>query len=700
MHDARSAPHLAPHLAPRLAVDIGGTFTDVALEVGGTRQSLKVLTTPVEPERGVLDGVGAILRQAGLAAGDVSIVVHGTTLATNAIIERKGARTALVTTAGFRDVLALGNESRYDQYDLNITLPQPLVPRHLRLTVPERLDNLGEVLLALDEMAVDALVPTLRREGVEAIAVGFLHSFANTAHERRARDILARAMPDVPISLSCEVSPEMREWERFSTTAANAYVQPLIGGYLGRLEQGLRGMGLAAPVFMMLSGGGLTTIETARRFPIRLVESGPAGGAIFAADIARQCGLERVLSFDMGGTTAKVCLIDDFRPQASRTFEVARVGRFRKGSGLPLRIPVIEMVEIGAGGGSLAHVDGLGMIGVGPESAGADPGPACYGRGGMRPAVTDANLVLGRYEPARFAGGSMALDEAAAAAALERVVGAPLGLEAGLAALGVVEMVDENMANAARVHAIESGKTYTGRTLIAFGGGGPVHGYRVAEKVGIDRVLVPAGAGVGSAIGFLRAPVGYEVVRSLYQRLGTFDVRAVTALLDDMVREAMAVVSLGSFGAATVETRLSFMRYVGQGHEIPVALPVRALVEADVGALRAAFDREYARFYDRPVPGSDVEVMSYAVTVATVAEGWDAPAVAEVRASAVRRLMVRDTATGVVGAWAVHDRASLAVGAVVAGPAVIAEDETSTLVGPGWVLTVDGRGYLDMRRAA
>ena len=689
-----------PGAAPRLAVDIGGTFTDVAIEYGGARQSLKVLTTPAEPERGVLDGVAAILRQAGLTAADVSILVHGTTLATNAIIERKGARTALVTTAGFRDVLALGNESRYDQYDLNITLPQPLVPRHLRLPVPERLDNLGEVLLPLDESAVDALVPTLRREGVEAIAVGFLHSFANPGHERRTREILAAALPDVPISLSCDVSPEMREWERFSTTAANAYVQPLIGGYLGRLEQGLRGMGLSAPVFMMLSGGGLTTIATARRFPIRLVESGPAGGAIFAADIARQCGLEQVLSFDMGGTTAKVCLIDDFRPQASRTFEVARVGRFRKGSGLPLRIPVIEMVEIGAGGGSLAHVDGLGMIGVGPESAGADPGPACYGRGGLNPAVTDANLVLGRYEPTRFAGGSMKLDEAAAAAALVRAIGTPLKLEAGLAALGVVEMVDENMANAARVHAIESGKTYSGRTLIAFGGGGPVHGYRVAEKVGIDRVLVPAGAGVGSAIGFLRAPVGYEVVRSLYQRLGTFDVRAVTALLDDMVAEAMGVVSLGSFGAATTETRLSFMRYVGQGHEIPVALPVRALVEADVAALRAAFDREYARFYDRPVPGSDVEVMSYAVTVATVPDAWKAPPVAAAQASAVRRLAVRDTATGTVADWAVHDRASLAVGAVVPGPAVIAEDETSTLVGPGWVLTVDERGYLDMRRAA
>ncbi len=684
----------------RLAVDIGGTFTDVALEQGGRRQSLKVLTTPAEPERGVLDGVGAILRQAGLGPADVAIVVHGTTLATNAIIERKGARTALVTTEGFRDVLALANESRYDQYDLNITLPQPLVPRHLRLPVPERLDNLGNVLLPLDEHAVDGLAATLRAEQVESIAIGFLHSFTNPAHERRARDILAEALPGVPISLSSDVSPEMREWERFSTTAANAYVQPLIAGYLGRLEHGLRDMGLAAPVFLMLSGGGLTTIETARRFPIRLVESGPAGGAIFAADIARQCGLQQVLSFDMGGTTAKVCLIDGFQPQASRTFEVARVGRFKKGSGLPLRIPVIEMVEIGAGGGSLAHIDPLGLIAVGPESAGADPGPACYGRGGERPAVTDANLLLGRYEPARFAGGSMTLDTEAAARAMQRAVGGPLGLEPGLAALGVIEMVDENMANAARVHAIESGKTYAGRTLIAFGGGGPVHGTRVAEKVGIDRVLVPAGAGVGSAIGFLRAPVGYEVVRSLYQRLGTFDVRAVTALLDDMSAEASAAVALGSFGAATTETRLSFMRYVGQGHEIPVPLPMRALGEADVDGLREAFDREYARFYDRPVPGSDVEVMSYAVTVATVPEAWTPPPPAAVRAGEARRQPVRDTATGEVAEWAVHDRATLPVGAAVAGPAIIAEDETSTLVGPGWTATVDIRGYLDLRRTA
>ncbi len=682
----------------RLAVDIGGTFTDLALEAAGARHSLKVLTTPAEPERGVLEGTGAILDRAGLVPADVAILVHGTTLATNAIIERKGARTALVTTEGFRDVLAMGNESRYDQYDLNITLPQPLVPRHLRLTVRERLDNLGDVLLPLDEGAVGALAPTLVAERVESIAVGFLHSFANPAHERRARDILAAALPGMPISLSCEVSPEMREWERFSTTAANAYVQPLIAGYLGRLEHGLRAMGLAAPVFLMLSGGGLTTIETARRFPIRLVESGPAGGAIFAADIARQCGLEQVLSFDMGGTTAKICLIDGYQPQAARTFEVARVGRFKKGSGLPLRIPVIEMVEIGAGGGSLAHVDGLGMIGVGPESAGADPGPACYGRGGQAPAVTDANLVLGRYEPARFAGGTMALDAAAAEAALARAVGAPLGLEPGLAALGVVEMVDENMANAARVHAIESGKSYAGRTMIAFGGGGPVHAYRVAEKIGIDRVLVPSGAGVGSAIGFLRAPVGYEVVRSLYQRLGTFDVGAVTRLLADMGREASAAVALGSFGAPTTESRLAFMRYVGQGHEIPVVLPARDLIEADVEALRAAFDAAYARFYDRPVPGSDVEVMSYAVTVATVPDQSAGAVPAAVQPSPARQQAVRDTATGAVADWTVVDRASLAVAAVVAGPAVIAEDETSTLVGPGWTAAVDARGYLDLMR--
>ncbi len=688
----------------RLAVDIGGTFTDLALEHDGRRSTIKVLTTQVAPEEGVMAGAREILRSSGVAAADIGIVIHGTTLATNAVIERKGARTALLTTQGFRDVIAMGNESRYDQYDLNIVLPEPLVPRHLRLPLPERLDNEGNVLLALDVGAVRALVPVLRRERVESIAVGLLHAFVNPAHERRVRDVLAEELPDIPVSLSSEVSPEMREWERFSTTVANAYVQPAMARYLRGLADGLREIGISGPLFLMLSGGGLTTIETACRLPIRLVESGPAGGAIFSASIARQCGIANVLSFDMGGTTAKICLIDDGRPQTSRAFEIARVGRFRKGSGLPLRIPVIEMVEIGAGGGSIAHVDTMGRIAVGPESAGADPGPACYGRGGTEPAVTDANLMLGRYDPARFAGGTMRLDASAAHDALQARVGGRLGLTAEMAALGVVEMVDENMSNAARVHAIESGKTYEGRTLIAFGGGGPVHACRVAEKVGIRHVLVPTSAGVGSAIGFLRAPVGYEVVRSLYQRFSSFDVAAVNALLADMVAEALAVVEQGSFNAKLAHSRVAYMRYVGQGHEIPVPLPPRPLNEHDVPAIRAAYDTEYIRFYDRPVPGSDVEIMSYAVVVAAVPR--DEPGVPVAGDEALfapdavpaRTQLVCNTTTGEVSPWSVYDRMALAPGVQIAGPAIIAEDETSTLVSQGWRATVNWLGYIELTR--
>jgi N-methylhydantoinase A len=661
-----------------------------------------VLTTQAAPERGVMDGFRTITQAAGVAPSDIELIIHGTTLATNAVIERKGARTALVTTEGFRDVIAMGNESRYDQYDLNIVLPEPLVPRYLRLPVAERLDNTGQILRPLDEAAVHAVIAVLRREAVESIAVGLLHAFVNPVHERRIRAILQEALPDIPVSLSSEVSPEMREWERFSTTVANAYVQPMMARYLRRLEADLHEAGTPAPLFLMMSGGGLTTIETACRFPIRLVESGPAGGAIFSAHIARECGLDSVLSFDMGGTTAKICLIDHYKPQTARSFEVARVGRFRKGSGLPLRIPVIEMVEIGAGGGSIAHVDTMGRIGVGPESAGADPGPACYGHGGTHPAVTDANLALGRYDPVRFAGGSMRLDAGAAHDALLAEVGAKLGLTADLAALGVVEMVDENMANAARVHAIESGKSYEGRTLIAFGGGGPVHACRVAEKVGINRVLVPSGAGVGSAIGFLRAPVGYEVVRSLYQRFSSFDVAAVNDLLDDMGQEAEAAVAKGSFGAPTAQTRTAYMRYVGQGHEIPVPLPRRVLGPDDIALIRARYDEEYARFFDRPVPGSDVEIMSYAVVVTTVTQdatvavrGGD---ILATEAIPVRTQRVRDTTTGAVSNWAIYDRATLVADATLAGPAIVVEDETSTLIGPGWTARVNRLGYIELTR--
>ena len=690
------------HNNARLAVDIGGTFTDLAIEKDGQRWTAKVLTTPTAPEKGVLEGVQQVLAKAAMKPADLALVIHGTTLATNAMIERKGAKTALITTDGFRDVLALANEARYDQYDLNIELAKPLVPRRWRLPVPERLDNTGKVLLALDEAAVRAHIPFMRAEGIESLAIGFIHGFVNPTHERRAAEIVREAWPELPVSLSSEVSPEMREWERFSTTVANAYVQPLMTRYLKQLELGLREAGLGCPLYLMLSGGGLTTIDTAARFPIRLVESGPAGGAIFSAFVARQRGFDKVLSFDMGGTTAKVCLIDDFRPQASRSFEVARVGRFKKGSGLPLRIPVIEMVEIGAGGGSIAQVDSMGRIQVGPESAGADPGPACYGRGGTHPAVTDANLALGRYDPELFAGGALRLYPDQSRKALAEHVGGKLALSADMAALGVVEMVDENMANAARVHAIESAKNYEGRVVIAFGGGGPVHGYRVAEKIGVKRILVPSGAGVGSAIGFLRAPVAYEVVKSLYQRFGSFDVAAVNSLLAAMSREAAGVVAEGAFGTPIEETRIAYMRYVGQGHEIAVPIPPRALTQQDVREIRALYDAEYSRFYDRPVPGSDVEILSFAVTVRTI-EAHVEPAAAVVDAPApspIRVQMVRDTATGEVAEWQVYDRDAMRPGATVAGPAIISEAETSTLIGPGWICRMDGLGYLDLTQEA
>ena len=697
---------MTAEMSARLSVDSGGTGAALAVErtLGDEveRWTAKGLTTPAAPELGVLEGVRVVLGRAGLQPSDIVLLIHGTTLATNAVIERKGAKTALLTTDGFRHVLALGNESRYDQYDLNIELPQPLVPRRWRVTVPERLDNEGKVLLPLDEEAVRRQLAFLREEGIESLAIGFLHSFVNPAHEQRAAAIVRQMWPELPVSLSSEVSPEMREWERFSTTVANAYVQPKMASYLHRLESGLRAAGFACPLFLMLSGGGLTTLETAARFPIRLVESGPAGGAIFAAHVAREKGRGKVLSFDMGGTTAKVCLVDDFAPQAARTFEVARVGRFKKGSGLPLRIPVIEMVEIGAGGGSIAHLDSMGRIQVGPESAGADPGPACYGRGGTQPAVTDANLLLGRYEPELFAGGALKLQTGAAKDAMTAQVGQRLGLSPEMAALGVVEMVDENMANAARVHAIESGKGYDGRAIIAFGGGGPVHGYRVAEKIGVTRLLVPSGAGVGSAIGFLRAPVAYEVVKSLYQRFRTFDLDAVNALLAAMSAEASEVVARGSFGAPSEEHRLAFMRYVGQGHEIAVKLPARELTAADILAIRAAYDAEYTRFYDRPVPGSDVEILSFAVTVSTVVERVEpvAPVADAPAPKPVRIQSVRDTATGEVADWAVYDRAAMAPGASVPGPCIVAEAETSTLVGPGWRCRIDGLGYLELTRGA
>ena len=686
--------------AIRLGVDIGGTFTDVALEIGDRRTTAKGLTTPRAPEEGVLTIVRAIIAEAGIKPADVDLIIHGTTLATNALIERKGAKTALLTTEGFRDVVEIRHENRFEQYDVNIDLPPPLVPRRLRLPIRERIDAQGEVLVPLDETSVTGAIDALAAQNVEAVAIGFLHSFTNPDHERRVGDAIARRLPDVPVTLSCEVSPEMREYEQFSTASANAYLQPLMGSYLKKLERELAEAGFRCPMLLMTSGGGITTTDTAIRFPVRLVESGPAGGAIFAACIARQHGLDHVVSFDMGGTTAKICFIDKARAQTARAFEVARIYRFIKGSGLPLRIPVIEMVEIGAGGGSIASLDALGRIGVGPQSAGSEPGPVCYGRGGSAPTVTDADVVLGKIDPATFSGGKMALDAAAAKDAIVQQIGVPLDLAAEHAALGISEMVDENMANAARVHAIESGKDLRPRTLIAFGGAAPLHAARVAEKLGIGRVLVPAHAGVGSAVGLLRAPVAYEIVRGRLMRLSTLDAAAANRLLAAMRGEAEAIVRQGAPDAKLSERRSAFMRYRGQGHEIAVELPVRDFTVADRATIAGLFEEAYRRLYSRPIPGVEIEILSWVVSVSAPAEGELAAAAAVKPAKPTPRAhrAVFDPDAGEFQDVPIYWRSDLAPGAQIAGPAVITENDTSTVVSPLFDATIDKFGYIELVR--
>ena len=681
----------------RLAVDIGGTFTDLALEWDGRRTSVKVLTTPRAPEQGVLTGIKDMLKLSGVMPADLGLIIHGTTLATNAIIERKGAKTALVVTDGFRDSIEMAFEHRFEQYDIFMRKPPPLVARDLRFGVPERLDGRGNVLVPLDEAAVAALAPRLAAAGIEAIAVGYMHAYLDGRHERRTRDILAGLLPGLSISLSSEVSPEIREYERWSTAVANAYVQPVMDRYLGRLDVALRSQGFACPLFMITSGGGLANLDTARKFPIRLVESGPAGGAILAAALARQCGLDKVLSFDMGGTTAKICLIDNGEPQHSRTFEVARQYRFLKGSGLPLRIPVIEMVEIGAGGGSIASVDSLSRVNVGPESAGAEPGPASYDRGGTEPTVTDADVVLGRLDPGYFAGGSIRLSPEKAGRAVDKSVGGPLGLVRLDAAFGISEIVEENMANAARVHAVERGKELQDRTMIAFGGAAPIHAARLAEKLGIRRVLVPSGAGVGSAVGFLMAPVAYEVVRSRYVQLDhNFDPAFVNALFAEMRAEAEAVVKAGAPAARLVESRTADMRYRGQGHEITVDLPPGPFTAASRERLVQLYETGYAATFGRTIPGLAAEIMNWSLRLSAEqpAQPLCPPQPADTPSIRRGSRPLYDPADQDMKDVAIYHRADLTIGSFMPGPAIIAEDETTTIVPKSFTARITPIGAL------
>ncbi len=676
----------------RLATDIGGTFTDIVLELDDKRFTTKVLTTPHAPEEAVVDGTRIVLKEAGIGFAALDVFVHGTTLATNAVIERKGAKTALIATDGFRDVIEIADEGRYDQYDIFIDKPRQLVPRQLRFTVPERIDVMGKVWVELDEAAVVRLAKELKKQKVDAVAVAFIHSYANGTHEERVRDILAKEVPEIAVTLSCEVCPEMREYERTSTAVANAYVQPLMSGYLGRLKARFTAEGYGKPIHLMTSGGSLATLETAARFPIRLVESGPAGGAILAAHIAAERGEDKVLSFDMGGTTAKICLIHDATPYKARTFEVDRQSRFMKGSGLPVRIPVIEMVEIGAGGGSIARVDTLKRITVGPDSAASVPGPACYGRGGELPTVTDADVAIGKIEPARFAGGAIKLYPEKSDAALDASVGKPLSLSTSMAAHGVAEIVDENMANAARVHSVERGVVVSDHTMVAFGGAAPLHAARLAEKLGIARVVVPADAGVGSAVGFLRAPAAYELVHSKFMRLDRFDLKEANRLLSGMSAEATALAKAAAGNRKLTETRTAFMRYAGQGHEIAVALPIRALTDKDMAKMRETFEAGYRQLFARHIPGAAIEILSWSLLVTT--DTAQPPMLAKPKSKAgpkpIGTRPVFDAKAGKTVKVPMYDRLAMVAGARISGPAIVVEAGTSTFVTATFDAEIDG----------
>ncbi len=678
----------------RAGVDIGGTFTDLILldPVTGQFTIDKMLTTPQDPSLAIESVLAAACAKPGWGIDLVEQVVHGTTLVTNALIERKGDSTALLTTRGFRDSIEIGRENRYDLYDLNIELPKPLVPRYLRFDVPERTLADGTVLEPLDTTYVEQLALELEQNGVVAIAVSFLNCFANPAAEQAARAAILRVCPGMRVSLSCEVSPSIREFERTSTTVANVYVQARVERYLQSLQERLQRLNFAGKFFMMLSGGGIGTVETARTFPIRLLESGPAAGALAAATYGAACGERDLVSFDMGGTTAKFCVIADGRPLIAHEFEFDRIYRFRKGSGLPATISVIEMVEIGAGGGSIARVDSLGLLKVGPDSAGADPGPVCYGRGATEPTVTDADLVLGYLDPAYFLGGRMALDlEGALRAIRERIAG-PLGISEELAAWGIHRIVNESMAGAARAHELERGHDPQTLPMFAFGGAGPGHAYGIAQALGAPRLIVPLGAGIMSTLGFLSAPVAFDFVRPWRAEIDTLNWEHGCALLREMEQEGRALLLASGVEAESIHVSASLdMRYVGQGYEIQVGLPVAFTgTDEQIAAVAAAFDREYRRLYGRPGPPVPLEVMNWRTTVS-----GPKPAirleVPEPRNAAVQKGTRRayfPEAGGYIDV-PVLNRYAMVRGYRFIGPAIVEERESSAIVGAGADCVID-----------
>ena len=678
----------------RVGVDIGGTFTDLVVfnDDTGSFAVGKTLTTPRDPSQAIEALLRETLERESIAIGDAQQLIHGTTLVTNAIIERNGSRTALLATQGFRDSIEIGRENRYELYDLMLEMPQPLVPRYLRFAVPQRTLADGTTLQELDIAYVEQLARELAAHGIEAVAIAFLHSFANPSAEREARAAIERIAPAMRVSTSSEVVPEIREFERTSTTIANVYVQDRVERYLRELQARLARLGFRGSLFLMISSGGIVTVDTAIHFPIRLLESGPAAGALAAASYGSASGYPDLLSFDMGGTTAKFCVIDHGQPLTALEFEVDRRYRFKKGSGLPIKAPVIEMIEIGAGGGSIARIDPLGLLKVGPGSAGAEPGPVCYGRGGTEPTVTDADLVLGYLDPDYFLGGQFKINLAAARQAIKERVADPLGLSLEEAAWGIHQVVNESMANAARIHTLERGKDPHSFPLFAFGGAGPVHGFRVAMALGSPALIVPFGAGVMSAAGFLTAPLAFDFVRSWPGRIDHLDWQKANTLLSEMELEGQELLQASGVPTGQISYRREAdMRYVGQGHEIHVPLPSGQLDNASIPLLTSSFEEVYRRLYERLSPSVPIEIINWRVTASgpTPEVRIQLPRAEHTAAQEARKGNRKVYFPGGFRAVPVYDRYHLLPGMSFTGPAIVEERESTVIVGPDSRFRID-----------
>ena len=682
-----------------IGIDVGGTFTDFFFYdcSSGRVETEKLLTSASEPEKSIVEGIRNGLNRLRSTGEDIQSIIHGTTLIVNAIIERKGARTGLITTKGFRDIIEARKEKRYDLYDLGLELPAPLVPRRYRIGVTERMDEKGEILTPLDESEVNAAVEHLKSVGVESLAVCFLHSYRSPIHEKRVAELIGNRFPSLAVCLSSEVVPEIREYERFSTTVANAYTLPIISKYLNSLALRLKEINYDREILVMLSHGGISTQEIGRRYPIRLVESGPVGGVFGSIKIARENGIENILCFDMGGTTAKLCVVNDLQPSITTEYEVARVHRFKRGSGISLRLPAIDLLEIGAGGGSIAKLNSLGFIEVGPESSGSMPGPSCYGFGGVDPTVTDADLILGYLRPDYFLGGNQSIDLTAAKRSVDEKIAKPLGVNTLAASMAIYQTVNENMANAARIYLSEKGENAERYTLVAFGGAGPVHVGSLARALSIRHILVPRFAGIASALGFLVAPKSFETVRTYICRLESFASAEITALIEEMIEEGGRVLQRAEIPDDQIEFQIKAdMRYVGQKHEITVPINLTEKPEPlNAVYLLKCFEAEYRRIFGRIYPDIPIEALSWRVVSTAPAS------TPESISSSSQKLNYRDQLSAwrdvvesngsTTAKWPVFQWNQLPVAKRFIGPALIEDPYTTVVVSSFFDFEMDER---------